>query len=74
MVQTFTGLIVENKTKNFTAISWRFLFQELGALKPHMVYIYTYLKEFFDVIVVDLENEFLRPEDEKELEEFKKNL
>ncbi|MBU1341702.1 MAG: cobalamin-dependent protein [Proteobacteria bacterium] len=41
-------------------------------LKPHMVYIYTYLKEFFDVIVIDLENEFLRPEDEKGLEEFKK--
>ncbi len=41
-------------------------------LKPHMVYIYTYLKQFFDVIVVDLENEFLRPEDEQGLEEFKK--
>lgn len=40
-------------------------------LKPHMVYIYTFLKEFFDVIVVDLENEFLRPGDEKGLETFK---
>lgn len=40
-------------------------------LKPHMVYIYTFLKEFFDVTVVDLENEFLRPEDEKELDVFK---
>jgi hypothetical protein len=40
-------------------------------LKPHMVYIYTYLKEFFDVIVVDLENEFSRPETPAALSAFK---
>ena len=40
-------------------------------LKPHMVYIYTYLKQFFDVIVVDLENEFLRPKTSAELSAFK---
>jgi radical SAM superfamily enzyme YgiQ (UPF0313 family) len=52
---------------DFYSKSWgRFI-----TLKPHMVYIYTYLKEFFDVIVVDLENEFLRPEDDKGLEDFK---
>jgi len=42
-------------------------------LKPHMVYIYTYLKQFFDVIVVDLENEFSRPETSEELSAFKTN-
>jgi len=42
-------------------------------LKPHMVYIYTYLKEFFDVIVVDLENEFSRPETPAALSAFKTN-
>ena len=40
-------------------------------LKPHMVYIYTYLKQFFDVIVVELENEFSRPETPEELTTFK---
>lgn len=42
-------------------------------LKPHMVYIYSYLKHFFDVIVVDLENEFSRPETPEELSAFKAN-
>jgi len=42
-------------------------------LKPHMVYIYSYLKQFFDVIVVDLENEFSRPETPEELSAFKAN-
>lgn len=42
-------------------------------LKPHMVYIYTYLKQHFDVIVVDLENEFSRPETTGELTAFKAN-
>ncbi|MBT3224983.1 MAG: radical SAM protein [Deltaproteobacteria bacterium] len=42
-------------------------------LKPHMVYIYSYLKQFFDVSVIDLENEFSRPESEDELSIFKQN-
>ena len=42
-------------------------------LKPHMVYIYSYLKQFFDVSVVDLENEFSRPENEDALSAFKQN-
>ncbi|MBW2177781.1 MAG: cobalamin-dependent protein [Deltaproteobacteria bacterium] len=40
-------------------------------LKPHMVYIYSYLKQFFDVTVVDLENEFSRPESPEALTAFK---
>ena len=40
-------------------------------LKPQMVYIYTYLKQFFDVAVVDLENEFSRPETPEALAAFK---
>lgn len=40
-------------------------------LKPHLVYIYTFLKQFFDVAVVDLENEFSRPETTEELITFK---
>jgi hypothetical protein len=40
-------------------------------LKPHMVYIYSYLKQYFDVRVIDLENEFSRPETENELPAFK---
>lgn len=40
-------------------------------LKPHMVYIYSYLKQYFDVRVIDLENEFSRPETEDELTAFK---
>jgi len=41
-------------------------------LKPHMVYMYSYLKRYFDVTVIDLENEFARPNTENELAEFKK--
>ena len=40
-------------------------------LKPHMVYIHTYLRQFFDVTVVDLENEFSRPETPEALSAFK---
>ncbi|TET84985.1 MAG: radical SAM protein [Desulfobacteraceae bacterium] len=42
-------------------------------LKPHMVYIYSFLKDFFDVTVIDLENEFSRPKTDKERILFKKN-
>ena len=75
MVQTFTGLVMKAKQKILLLYPGDFYSRDWGrfiTLKPHMVYIYTYLKEFFDVIVVDLENEFLRPEDDKELEKFKK--
>lgn len=41
-------------------------------LKPHMVYIHSYLKRHFDVTVIDLENEFSRPKTEDELDVFKK--
>ncbi|MCG6910167.1 MAG: cobalamin-dependent protein [Deltaproteobacteria bacterium] len=40
-------------------------------LKPHMVYIYSYLQRFFDVTVLDLENEFSRPQTPEELAVFK---
>ncbi len=42
------------------------------ALKPHMIYVYSFLKDFFDVCVVDLENEFSRPKTESDLAHFKK--
>ena len=41
-------------------------------LKPHMIYVYSFLKDFFDVSVVDLENEFSRPKTESDLAAFKK--
>lgn len=40
-------------------------------LKPHMVYIYSYLKQYFDVSVIDLENEFSRIKTKDELSAFK---
>ncbi|MCK4789505.1 MAG: cobalamin-dependent protein, partial [Desulfobacteraceae bacterium] len=52
----------------FYSMNWgRFI-----KLKPHMVYVYSFLKEFFDVTVIDLENEFSRPETDNELDQFKK--
>ncbi|MBU1696438.1 MAG: cobalamin-dependent protein [Proteobacteria bacterium] len=74
MSKTFTGLVMKTKQKLLLLYPGDFYSKNWGrfiTLKPHMVYIYTFLKEFFDVNVVDLENEFLRPEDEKGLEEFK---
>ena len=41
-------------------------------LKPHMIYVYSFLKDFFDVAVVDLENELFRPKTESDLAAFKK--
>ena len=53
----------------FYSINWgRFI-----ELKPHMVYVYSFLKDFFDVTVIDLENEFSRPKTDKERRLFKKN-
>ncbi len=53
---------------DFYSMNWgRFI-----KLKPHMVYVYSFLKEFFDVTVIDLENEFSRPETDNELDQFKK--
>jgi len=53
----------------FYSMSWgRFI-----ELKPHMVYVYSFLKDFFDVTVIDLENEFSRPKTDKERRLFKKN-
>lgn len=53
----------------FYSMNWgRFI-----ELKPHMVYIYSFLKDFFDVTVIDLENEFSRPKTDKERILFKKN-
>ena len=37
-----------------------------------MVYVYSVLKDFFDVTVIDLENEFHRPKTDNELTKFKK--
>ena len=52
---------------DFYSMEWgRFL-----PLKPHMVYIHSYLKSYFDVTVIDLENEFNRPKDDTSLAEFK---
>jgi len=53
----------------FYSMNWgRFI-----ELKPHMVYVYSFLKDFFDVTVIDLENEFSRPKTDKERLLFKKN-
>ncbi|MEE8540296.1 MAG: cobalamin-dependent protein [Desulfobacterales bacterium] len=41
-------------------------------LKPHMIYVYSFLKDLFDVSVVDLENELFKPKTERDLVEFKK--
>jgi radical SAM superfamily enzyme YgiQ (UPF0313 family) len=38
-----------------------------------MVYIYSFLRNFFDVTVIDLENEFSRPKTPMERRVFKKN-
>lgn len=54
----------------FYSFSWGRFIQ----LKPHMVYIYSYLKQFFEVTVIDLENEFSRPETENELPLFKEKV
>jgi radical SAM superfamily enzyme YgiQ (UPF0313 family) len=52
----------------FYSMNWgRFI-----ELKPHMVYIYSFLKDFFDVTVIDLENEFSRPKNDNERLLFKK--
>lgn len=52
----------------FYSMNWgRFI-----ELKPHMVYIYSFLKDFFDVTVIDLENEFSRPKTDSELAQFKR--
>lgn len=40
-------------------------------LKPHMVYMYSFLKKIFNVTVIDLENEFSRPMNSKKLLSFK---
>ncbi|MCG8637867.1 MAG: cobalamin-dependent protein [Desulfobacterales bacterium] len=54
---------------DFYSMQWgRFL-----ALKPHMVYMHSFLKPHFDVTVVDLENEFSRPANEISLSRFKQN-
>jgi len=42
-------------------------------LKPHMVYMYSFLKQYFNVTVIDLENEFSKPQTDDELLIFKKN-
>jgi radical SAM superfamily enzyme YgiQ (UPF0313 family) len=36
----------------------------------HMVYVYSFLKEYFDVTVIDLEREFGRPRDDRERSRF----
>ena len=41
-------------------------------IKPHLVYVYTFLQRFFEVIVLDLENEFLRPGNKEALNDLKK--
>ena len=53
----------------FYSMNWGRFIQ----LKPHMVYVYSFLKDFFDVTVIDLENEFSRPTINKERMLFKKN-
>ncbi len=40
-------------------------------LKPHLVYVHSFLKRFLDVRVLDLENEFSRPDGPEALEAFK---
>ncbi|HNX81366.1 MAG TPA: cobalamin-dependent protein [Candidatus Omnitrophota bacterium] len=41
-------------------------------IKPHLVYVYTFLQRFFEVIVLDMENEFLRPGNKEALNVLKK--
>ena len=54
---------------DFYSMNWgRFI-----ELKPHMIYIYSFLKEFFDVSVVYLENELSRPTSNSELDRFKQD-
>ncbi len=41
-------------------------------IKPHMVYVYSFLKKLFNPYVIDLENEFSRPRNNTELKLFKR--
>ncbi len=41
-----------------------------GGTNTHMVYVYSFLREYFDVAVVDLELEFGRPRDDPERRRF----
>jgi len=40
-------------------------------IKPHMLYVHTFLKKTFNPYVIDLENEFSRPRNNTELKVFK---
>ena len=42
-------------------------------IKPHLVYIYSILKDYFDIEIIDLENELKIPITEEEIKQFKKN-
>jgi radical SAM superfamily enzyme YgiQ (UPF0313 family) len=41
-------------------------------IKPHMIYVHNFLKKYFETSVVDLDIEFLFPNSEEEVDEFKK--